>query len=305
MTEQVVPSNRAAERTVRRCEPTGEPFSANHRAEVERLLAERWEPETAERARDNELRRRAFAPIERLVKEDPDATAAAVELRDYTTARLDRPVNFSGILHALGGGMKHTLGGPNLIPDLHAGINAFAHPYDFVALNDFGRPADVTVAADRLAGTFSFSLPWGREHARHAAAGVGLTLEAGVGGIAHIRPGWRYEYSYKAAGNWLSSHTEGAATAVVQDAVSGAVLKTARSPLWNVDNDHEGQDDSWIDSWGLNLDVFLQAGQKFTVTFLANGMVDDSGQGDWFGAFSFARANMSMDIPLVVVELGP
>jgi hypothetical protein len=299
MTEQVVPAVRAAEKTVRRFEPTGEAFSANHRAEVERLFAERWEPETAERARSSELRRRAFAPMERLVKEDRSATAAAVELRDYATERLDRLMNFSGLLHALGGGLI------NLIPDLHPGVNVFAHPYDFVVLNDFGRPADVTLAADRLAGTFSFSLPWGREHARHAAAGVGLTLEAGVGGVAHIRPAWRYEYGYEATGNWLSSHTEGAATAIVQDAVTGAVLKTATSPLWNVDNDHSGQDASYIDSWALNLDVFLQAGQMFTVTFLANGMVDDSGQGDWFGAFSFACANMSMEIPFVVVELGP
>jgi hypothetical protein len=298
MTEQVVPATRAAEQTIRRAEPAGEAFTANHRAEFDRLLTERWLPDAEERARITDLQRRAFAPMQRLVEEDPAATAASVELRDYVTASLDRRMNQS-VVHTLGGSMF------NLIPDLHPGINTFARPYDFVVLNDGGRPADVAVSADRLDGTFRFSLPWGREHARFALAGVGLTLQAGVGGVAHVRPAWRYEYTYNATGNWLGSHTEGEARAVVQDAVTGAVLKQQASPLWRVDNDNEGQDSGYVDSWALHVDFLVQAGQTFTVAFLASGMVDDSGQGSWPGAFSFACANMSMDVPFVVVELGP
>jgi len=61
---------------------------------------------------------------------------------------------------------------------------------------------------------------------------------------------------------------------------------------------------SYIDPWAPGVDFFVQAGQVFTVSFLATAMVADSGTDYLFG-WSLARAWMSMRVPFLVVELGP
>ena len=106
------------------------------------------------------------------------------------------------------------------------------------------------------------------------------------------------------SGSWLlGSHTEGAGKVVVQDAVTGAILKDQTAPLWFFTDDHTEEQEGYIQSWTLGVDVFVQAGQVFTVSFLATAMVDDSGAG--FFASSYARAIMDMRVAFVVVELGP
>ena len=70
-----------------------------------------------------------------------------------------------------------------------------------------------------------------------------------------------------------------------------------------MDLDHTEEQEGYIESWTLGVDVFVQAGQFFRVSFLATAMVDDSGPG--FFASSFARASMDMRVAFVVVELGP
>lgn len=47
----------------------------------------------------------------------------------------------------------------------------------------------------------------------------------------------------------------------------------------------------------------MSAGQLFSVSFLATGMVDDSGTK--FLGWSVADARMEMRLPFLVVELGP
>jgi len=157
---------------------------------------------------------------------------------------------------------------------------------------------------ESLDGTFTVNLHWGFGGARFATAGVGLALRAGATGVAHVRPSWAYDYQGIAYGSNLSSHTEGTAKVIVQDAVTGAVLKEVTRPLWHFDNDRREDGDSFIDSWALGVDVFIQAGQRFTASFLATAMVDDSGTDFLFG-WSLAKAHLQMRTPFVGVELGP
>jgi len=90
---------------------------------------------------------------------------------------------------------------------------------------------------------------------------------------------------------------------VVQDAITGSVLTEQTAGLWNFDNDNDASDQGFLDSWALCVDFLVEAGQLFTVAFLASGMVVDSGM--YALGWSTANAWMDMRIPLLVVELGP
>ena len=295
MPEHDQSSTQRVESTVHRVERGDEPFSVNGRTELARLLEESWRSHAEATARTADLARRAYGPIQGLLEQDEAAKAAVVELQRHRRDLLERMIRPSGV--------ARTFEGPDLpilIPALHAGVNVFASPFDFQLTAPTS--GEVTASADRLNGTFSVLLGWGHGGARFATAGVGLTLRAGATGVAHIRPAWRYEYQAIAEGFWLGSHTEGAGKVVVQDAITGAVLKEQTSPLWNFNNDHWEDQNGYIPSWSLGLDVFVQGGQVFTVSFLATAMVDDSGTGFFW---SLARAFMEMRVAFVVVELGP
>jgi hypothetical protein len=122
--------------------------------------------------------------------------------------------------------------------------------------------------------------------------------------VAHIRPAWRYDWQGQAYGRIFDSHTEGAGRVVVQDSISGAVLLQRTRPLWSFNNDNSEDNNGFVDSWALGADVFVNAGQLFTVTFLATAMVADSGT-DYLMGWSLAAAWIEMQVLFVVVELGP
>jgi hypothetical protein len=161
----------------------------------------------------------------------------------------------------------------------------------------------VETAADRLSGTHQVTLNWGFGGARFATAGVGMVLSAGVQGVAHIRPYWGYSWQAIISSHILGAHTDGAARVVVQDVLNGQVLLERMWPLWNYSDDTWQEDDGYVDSWALAADVFVNAGQVFSVTFLSTAMVDDSGS--YFFGYSLARAHLEMRVPLFVVEMGP
>lgn len=233
-------ASRVAGTTVRRAELDAERVTPGYGVELRRLVEQQWAAESEAAERIAELRSRGHEPIARLVERDAGAREAIAELRSRVLGRLEG--------RRAAAVRSRTLGGPfpNLIPDLHAGINVFARPYDFEVRTNHGQ---ASLAANRLDGIFSFHLPPGHGGARFATAGVGLVLEAGVTGVAHVRPCWQYEYEYFAAGHWLSAHTEGAAKVVVQDAITGAMLRERTAPLWNADDDSDGSDASFVGSW--------------------------------------------------------
>ena len=280
--------------TVRRIEHRGEQTDSGQLAQLARLLEHGRAVYADAATRTTELTHRAFGPIQRVVEADPVAKAAFVELRERGITELEARLTRHRAARTFTGPPV-----PSLIPSLHAGINVFGPPFDFPVTGP-NRGAD-EASADRLTGTFKVGLSWGKGGARWATAGLGMALQASATGFAHIRPAWRYEYQGAANGQWLSAHSEGAAKLVVQDAVSGAVLKEITRPLWSIDAGW-ATDDGYIDSWALGADVFVQAGQHFTVTFLATALVDDSGAG-W--AWSLACADIEMRVPFLVVELGP
>jgi hypothetical protein len=261
------------------------------------LLEESWPAREEAYSRTAALAKRAIDPIRLLVERDAAASAAWGELQRERLDRLERSVRSGGILHTFPGPPL-----PSLIPSLHAGINVLAPPYDFQLTGP--TKGQVTSVADRLTGTFTVGLTWGHGGARFATAGVGLAMQAGATGVVHVRPAWHYDYQAVAAGSWmLGSYTEGAGKVVVQDTVAGSVLKEQTAPLWNFGDDNWENQEGYISSWTLGVDVFVQAGQVVTVSFLATAMVDDSGP-SFFGP-SLARALLEMRVPFVVVELGP
>jgi hypothetical protein len=102
----------------------------------------------------------------------------------------------------------------------------------------------------------------------------------------------------------LDAHTEGAGHVVVQDQITGSLLLQRTWPLWNFNNDNWEDQNGFVDSWALGADVFVNAGQLFTVTFLATAMVADSGT-DYLFAWSLASAWIEMQVLFVVVDMGP
>ena len=268
-------------------------FTKSARTELLRLVETPWREQAEGFAEMAKLGERANRPFMSVIDSDREAKAAWVELRRGKLAALEaRRTDVASRTH--GGG---ELG--SLIPAVHGGVNVFAPPYDFQ--EGAGRPGS---SADRQTGRFGVSLPWGHGGARWATAGVGLALTAGVQGVAHIRPAWRYDWQGTANGHLLDSHTEGAGQVVVQDQITGAVLLQRTWPLWNFNNDNWEDQNGFVDSWALGADVFVNAGQLFTVTFLATAMVADSGTDYLFG-WSLASAWIEMQVLFVVVEMGP
>jgi len=265
------------------------------RVELVRLLEEEWRSRAEAFDGMADLASRANAPLARLVEADAEAKAAWLELKRRKIARLEAAV--ARLSPVRGGTIP-----PTLVPALHPGLNIFAPAYDFQVTGP--TKGQVQSTADRIAGTCEVNLHWGYGGARFATAGVGLALSAGVQGVAHIRPAWGYDFQAIISSSMLSAHTDGAARVVVQDAVSGQVLLDRVWPLWNEDDDVWRDEDGFVDSWALAADVFVNAGQVFTVTFLATAMVDDSGTDYVFG-YSLAKANLQMRVPFVVVEMGP
>ncbi|MGE5568972.1 MAG: hypothetical protein ACM3S5_08050 [Rhodospirillales bacterium] len=287
-----------AEPTVRRVERGKEAFGANHQTELARLVEASlsMRAEVSERAAG--LIRRANEPIQRLLENDPAAKAALVNLRELRLTSLEASLRSRGAQRTFGGSET-----PSLIPNLHRGVNVFGSPFDLQWTGP--NHGDVQASANRLNGATTVFLPGGQGGARWATAGIGLALAAAATGVVHVRPSWQYEYRAQAEGHWLDSRTEGSARVVIQDAVTGEVLnqKGSVESLWNFRNDRS--DDQWgyIDSWALGADAFVHAGQNFTVSFLANAMVDDSGS--YFFGFSIAAAQLEMRLMYVVAELGP
>lgn len=297
MTEHDRSVSESVQPKVRRVDRGDESFTSASRAQLTRRLEESWPARDEASARMADLAKQALRPIQQLVERDAAANAAWGELQRERLGLLERYVRSRGVARTFTGPPL-----PSLIPVLHAGVNVFAPPYDFQLTGPTKGP--VTSSADRLSGTFSVLLPWGHGGARFATAGVGLTLQAGATGVVHVRPAWHYDFRASAQGSWLlGSHTEGAGKVVVQEAVTGTILKDQTAPLWNFVDDHTEEQDGYIASWTLGVDVFVQAGQLFTVSFLATAMVDDSGPG-FFGS-SLAAVTMEMSVAFVVVELGP
>lgn len=297
MTERHSSAAKAAGPTVRRVEHQGEELGATHREQLARVVEQGWVLYADAAVRTAKLEWQAYEPIQRLIEGDAAAKAALGELRERRIAEVETRMHNRRV--------AQTFGGPpaaSLIPSLHAGINVFAAPFDFEVRGP-NRGED-EASTNRLSGTFKIHLAWGKQGARWATAGVGMALQAGVTGFAHIRPTWRYDYSALAAGRVFSAHTEGAAKVVVQDALTGVVLKDITRPLWNFGDTHGEGQDGYIDSWALGADVFVQAGQIFTVSFLGTALVDDSGT-DYLIGWSLACATMEMRVPFFVLELGP
>jgi hypothetical protein len=71
--------------------------------------------------------------------------------------------------------------------------------------------------------------------------------------------------------------------------------------MWNFDETRYEDDNGFLDAWALP-NFVVQAGQVFTVSFLAMALVVDSGCTDW-GFCSWASSFMSMHIPYFVVEM--
>jgi hypothetical protein len=277
--------------TVRRAEPSGDAYGPEHQAELAQIVEEPVRTESERQARIADLTRRANEPLMRLIREDAAAAAAHADLRKEILAFPDELPNRRA----------RTLSDPtSLLPSLHGGTNVFSKPYDFEVREPNSPSAQIKT--NRVEGTFEFYLPWGEGGGRFANAGIGLTLQAGVTGVAHVRPAWHYELGYWALGGVLSSHTQGAGLAIVQDANTGAVLAKRTAWLWNVDDGGpQVTDDGYIDSWALGLDALVHAGQLFNVTLIATGYVDDSSPTIF--ASSFARGFLTMSVPFVVVEV--
>lgn len=268
-------------------------FTKSARTELLRLVETPWHEQAEGFAEMAKLAERANRPFTSVVASDTEAKAAWIELRRRKLAALEvRRTDVA--LRTHGGG---ELG--SLIPAVHGGVNVFAPPYDFQ--EGAGRPES---RADRQTGRFGVSLPWGHGGARWATAGVGIALKAGVQGVAHIRPAWRYDWQGTANGHLFDAHTEGAGHVVVQDQLTGTVLLQRKWPLWNFNNDNWEEQNGFVDSWALGTDVFVNAGQLFTVTFLATAMVADSGTDYLFG-WSVASAWIEMQVLFLVVEMGP
>jgi hypothetical protein len=271
-------------------------LSPEHEAELTRVLDER-KSEAEDASRRIELTEKAYAPLQRIVEEDAAASAALREANALRQQAFERRAS------ADRRPVRTVRGGPgvgDLIPDVHGGINVFSPPYDFERREPVG--PRVTTKANRSDGTFSFAIAWGEGGARFGTGGVGVALEATSAGVAHIRPAWRYDYGSSASGHILDSHTEGAGVLAVQDGMNGQILKQSIASLWNFDNDRWEEQNGFIDSWALAADVLLQAGQIFTIWFLAKGMVADSG--DKAFGFSLASGWVDMVVPFFVVELG-
>lgn len=292
------PSDGSSGPTIRRAaELSARELPAEHRQQLERHLEGSRGPR--EREGTSELVQRAYQPILRLIESDADAKAAFGDLQVRGRAEFDERVRV-----ALEPRRDPVLSGPgmNVIPDVRPGSNLFGAPYDFEVQKPEGIGAKIH--ASRMNGTFGFFVSerytggstW-------ATAGLGLALEAGATGMAHVRPGWRYEFSAWASGNILASHTEGAAKVVVQDAINGEILDEKPVALWSFDDDHSQTASEWIDSWSLGLDFLVHEGQLFFISFLATGMVDYSGE--YAFASSWASATLDMSLPFVIVDLGP
>ena len=296
MTEHDTSAERSGAPTVRRVERRDETLVTHHEADLARLIEERFARQAEASARIAELAKQRNAPIQRLVEKDSAAKAALIEFRDSRIAELEARVSSRAVSYTFGG--PH---GPSLLPSLHPGINVFGTPFDFEIREPVS--GEVEVSANRFTGTHSVLLHWGKGGGRWATAGVSLVLEAGVTGVARLRPAWHYQYQGIARGHHLGSHSEGAARLVARDAISGAILTDRSRPLWNFDDDNWEDGDGYIPSWALGADFLVQAGQIFNVTFLASAFVHDSGTDYWFG-WSLARAWLEMRVLFLVVELG-
>jgi hypothetical protein len=261
------------------------------------LIERRWESQADYFAKTSKLVERAKAPLVSLIESSAKAKSAWVDLQRHKLKGIEARLAADQGYRLYGGGGDF----PSLFPSLHAGVNVFAPPYDFRVIGP--NRGDVQTEADRLTGTFEVTIPWGRGNARWATAGVGLTLKAGAQGMAHVRPAWRYDWQGIADGDIFDAHSEGAGRLVIQDVITGSVMLEQPIPFWNFDNDNWVDGNGYVDSWALAADVVVQAGQLFTITFLASGMVADS-TGTLFGA-SWARAWIESQVQFVVVELGP
>jgi hypothetical protein len=254
--------------------------------ELDKVLEARWRHETETARRFADVSERVYGPLQRLIEQDATARAAVTELKGLYEAERDRQRGARTF-------DKHTHGGPSLLPILHPGLNFFGLPHDTAKRGpNLGEEA---VAADRNSGAFSFSLPPSNTVPRFATAGVGLIVEAGATGVAHIRPVWSYWYeawSYDMFG-WVPIHVEAKARVVVQDVISGAVLNEVEWPICKVTKQALEYGDGYVDSWALGADVFVQAGQRFSITLLGTGMM----------GIVIGTLKVEMQVPLVIVEL--
>jgi hypothetical protein len=268
---------------------------AVHEEYLNRFLEEEYHMEHKIREEISTLSKLVYAPVHKLIEADSAAKAAAIELAQRKRILLES-------MYEDRQDQKLFDGPPldNLIPKLHPGVNVFTPPYDF----DVREPnrGQVDAQPNRIGGSFEIHLPYiDASGARWANAGVGIALQAGVTGVAHIRPAWQFHYAANAFGVILGSHTEGSGKLIVQDALTGNIIKALSKPLWNFDNDHEEQHDGYIDSWALGADFFVQGGQFFTLTFLASALADNSETSLIY--WSAAAATMQMRVPLIVVEI--
>lgn len=278
--------------TVTKAEHDEDAFGAKREAHLAEIVEAPIRASIERHAKIAELKRRANEPVMRLLYDDAEASTARAELLKEILEHPDDQRRRQ----------TRTFSDPstNVLPSVHPGTNVFSRPYDFEIRGPSSESA--AIATSRVDGTFSFGLPWGVGDGRYATAGLGLTLRAGVTGVAHIRPSWRYDFSYWTFASFgYTGHTQGAAYASVQDANTGAGLAGREVWLWNTDSDAQADDSGYIDSWALALDVLVHEGQLFNVNLMAGGYVYDDH--DIILGYSFAQCSMSMSLPFIVVEL--
>jgi hypothetical protein len=276
-------------------------FTEEHQAELSRLIEKPWRAQAEANAEIIKTEQQAHAPLLTLLAQSADAVAAAKALSRLRVQAWAEKVSLVRT------GVARFHGGPFLTTfrPIGPGINVFGPPYDFeVRLPTSGE--SVQAAPNRHDGTFSVGLGPGQGGARWATAGVGMVLQATVPGVAHVSPYWPFDYDWWIAGHWLSGHTQGACSAVVQDAFTAGVLGPVgeRSVLfWNhtSQTEAEGQSDGVVYGQDIEATIALSAGQVFNVSFLATALVDDS-EGNIFG-WSLAAAGLRMRVPFFVVRM--
>jgi hypothetical protein len=287
--------------TVQRTDETREAFTAIHQAEIDRLIEVPWKDHAETNARVFAAERRAYAPILRIVEQDPEAEAASqelVHLRGKARAAQENALDF-GPTHSWDAQVRDAIKG------VKQGLNIFGLPYGWEIRDPVHNAGEAI--ADKNAGTFETSVVgYYGSGASWATAGVGVALKATIDGVARIAPPMMDSWWWSIDATLFSAHTHGVCKVVVQDPVSGAVLGPQGERtigLWNHTSQTgaSGNGSGSFFAFDIAPTITLTAGQVFNVSFLASVFTDQSGSLA-FG-HSYADCRLGVSLPFFTVHM--
>jgi hypothetical protein len=244
---------------------------------------------------ERELRTDAWAPLQKFIAADEEASTALRKLSEIAHSRASEPSpNF---VRPMSGSLPWAWSF-----DLKPGISVFGPPYDVPRpYPTQGQP--VASSADAQTGELEVSAPFNRDAdgARAASASIGIALEPSRVGTISVRPCTRYDWDGDAFGYLLSAHTEGHLTLAAIKEGEDRVLDYRDITLWNA-NDRYVQNDAGI-AWPPDFNVQFVAEPGHVYTVFVGATVSGDQSGEYTVGYSQFTGKIHVWLPFITAEL--